>query len=251
MRSDEGRAFLQAGDWHGWKGLETGQRRGDAEPTWCRELAADEDVIPLPAFAETMGHVSVRDSLQQRRSVRRFSHRQLTLEELSFLLWSVQGISGEDHRRRTAPSAGARHPLETYIVGRRIQGLSPGIYWYHVERHGLVLLGPQSDETISEGALAEQLTAGCLGQSFVGAAPACFVWTARPARSEWRYGPLAPKLIVLDVGHAAQNLYLAAVSIGAGTCAIGAYDQQLLDKLLAVDGVDEMVVYASPVGFPE
>jgi len=75
-----------------------------------------------------------------------------------------------------------------------------------------------------------------------------FIWTAVPYRTEWRYGPVSPKLVALDAGHACQNLYLAVEAIGAGTCAIGAYDQELSDAMCGVDGRDEFVVYMAPVG---
>ena len=246
MEGDEGRKFLQAGDWLGWKGLDTAQRLGQPEPPWYNVVQDEAQMIQLPEPSAELGTVSVRDVLQQRRSRRRFSDQPLALEELAFLLWSVQGISGGDHRKRTAPSAGARHPLETYVACSGVNSLPPGIYRYQVERHALAAL-PAAAEASS---LKDQLTSGCLGQAFVGAAPVCFLWTVRPERSQWRYGPLASKLIVLDTGHAAQNLYLAAESIGAGTCTIGLYDQDALDGLLGVDGIHELVVYAAPVGFP-
>ena len=52
----------------------------------------------------------------------------------------------------------------------------------------------------------------------------------------------------MDAGHVCQNLYLAAEAIKAGTCAIAAYDQSLMDNLLRVDGEDEFTVYLAPVG---
>jgi len=87
-----------------------------------------------------------------------------------------------------------------------------------------------------------------LGQSFVGAGAVTFVWTALPQRTEWRYGAAAHKVIALDAGHLCQNMYLACEAIGAGTCAIAAYDQELMDTLVGVDGEDEFVIYLAPVG---
>ena len=75
-----------------------------------------------------------------------------------------------------------------------------------------------------------------------------FFWTALPARSEWRYAEASYKVIALDAGHLCQNLYLACEAVGAGTCAIAAYDQQLADDLLGVDGDDEFTIYLAPVG---
>jgi len=82
----------------------------------------------------------------------------------------------------------------------------------------------------------------------VGKCAAVFIWTAIPYRSEWRYHLVAHKAMLLDAGHVCQNLYLACEGIGAGTCAIAAYDQEKIDDLIKVDGKDEFTIYLSPVG---
>jgi SagB-type dehydrogenase family enzyme len=87
-----------------------------------------------------------------------------------------------------------------------------------------------------------------LGQTFAGSAAATFAWTAIPYRMEWRYGLAAHKVIALDAGHVCQNMYLACEAIDAGTCAIAAYHQALMDELLGVDGKDEFTIYLAPVG---
>jgi SagB-type dehydrogenase family enzyme len=65
---------------------------------------------------------------------------------------------------------------------------------------------------------------------------------------EWRYGLAAHKVIAIDAGHVCQNLYLACEAIGAGTCAIAAYDQEAMDDLVGLDGKDEFTIYLAPVG---
>jgi SagB-type dehydrogenase family enzyme len=74
------------------------------------------------------------------------------------------------------------------------------------------------------------------------------IWTTIPYRMEWRYGAAAHKVIALDAGHVCQNLYLACEAIGAGTCAVAAYHQELMDQFLRVDGTDEFTIYIAPVG---
>ncbi len=241
----EGRAWLRADGWRKRGSLETAQRAGEPEPAPQKDWAGSGDSMVLPSPEHGMTDVSVADALGRRRSKRSFvEDRALSLEQLSFLLWSVQGVSGSDLRMRTSPSGGARHPFETYLAVRRVDGLEPGLYGYDVASHAVHLLQPRSADD-----LRHRLSEGCLGQAFVGQAPVCFLWAARPERSEWRYGPLAHKLIALDAGHVCQNLYLAVEALGAGTCGIGAYDQELLDELLDLDGQDEFVIYAAPVGF--
>jgi SagB-type dehydrogenase family enzyme len=92
------------------------------------------------------------------------------------------------------------------------------------------------------------LTRATLGQGFVGDSAVTFVWTTVPYRMEWRYSLAAHRVILIDVGHVCQNLYLACEAIDAGTCAVGAYDQQAIDALIGVDGEDEFTVYLAPVG---
>jgi SagB-type dehydrogenase family enzyme len=139
------------------------------------------------------------------------------------------------------PSAGNRHPLETYVAALRVSGLGPGFYRYLPLEHELLHL-------FQEEQMPRKLTEATLGQAFVGEAAAVFVWTTIPYRSEWRYGLAAHKTVALDAGHVCQNLYLACEAIGGGTCAVAAYHQQLMDRLVRVDGSDEFVIYLAPVG---
>jgi len=142
---------------------------------------------------------------------------------------------------RTVPSAGARHAFETYLALMRIAGVKPALYRYLPVDHQLVY-----ERDIEH--LGLRVTEAALGQKFVTDAAAVFIWTALPRRMEWRYGLAAHKVILLDAGHVGQNLYLACEAIRAGTCTLAAYDQDLMDTLLGVDGTDEFAVYLAPVG---
>jgi SagB-type dehydrogenase family enzyme len=142
---------------------------------------------------------------------------------------------------RTVPSAGCRHPFENYLAVLRVETLSPGIYRYLPLHHSLI-------RESTPDRLPERLTVATRGQRFAGDAAVTFIWTAIPARTEWRYAEASAKVIALDAGHLCQNLYLACEAIGAGTCAIAAYNQELCDELVGADGSDELVVYLAPVG---
>jgi SagB-type dehydrogenase family enzyme len=96
--------------------------------------------------------------------------------------------------------------------------------------------------------LERKITRASLGQPYPGASAVTFIWTVIPYRMEWRYGLAAHKVIALDAGHVCQNLYLACEAIGAGTCAIAAYDQDGMDELLKIDGEEEFTIYLAPVG---
>src|SRR5512141_1156900 len=95
---------------------------------------------------------------------------------------------------------------------------------------------------------AAEASGACFGQRFVGKGAVTFFWSVIPYRMEWRYAPAAHRVLPMDVGHVCQNLYLSAEAIGAGVCAVAAYDQEALDALLNLDGEEEFVIYLAPVG---
>ncbi len=224
----------------------TDQSRGINPPPIekpCPDNAQRIDLLP-PDQGSSMGNISLASALANRKSHRVFKKEPLTLEELSFLLWATQGIRqivNAGTALRTVPSAGARHSFETYPVVLNVEGLEAGIYRYLAVEHQLIL-----EHTDSE--LQKTIVEAAHSQSFVGRAPVTFVWTTVPYRMEWRYHTAAHKVIAIDAGHVCQNLYLAVEAIGAGTCAIAAYNQELMDSLLRVDGKDEFVVYMAVVG---
>jgi SagB-type dehydrogenase family enzyme len=237
-----GRAFLKA-NWNAIEGVTSDQDAGVPVPVMekpCPAGAATVDLVPADRL--TVGKLSVREAIAGRRSRRAFSSDRMSLEEISYLLWATQGIAKLTPKwsLRTSPSGGARHPFETHLAVFRVDGVEPGLWRYQPIEHRLCRLGRSAEGMAAEldAALFEQLF-GCA---------VAFLWTAVPYRTEWRYHAVSHKVILLDAGHLCQNLYLAAESIGCGTCGLGAYDQQALDRFLGVDGVNEMAVYAAPVG---
>jgi SagB-type dehydrogenase family enzyme len=188
--------------------------------------------------------INLISAIQNRESRRHYKEEPLSLEELSFVLWATQGIrkrAADTTAFRTVPSAGCRHALETYICVLNVTGLATGIYRYLPLEHQLLVVS--INDTLSE-----DIVTAALYQSFIGKAPATFIWTTIPYRMEWRYHIAAHKVIALDAGHVCQNLYLASAAIGAGTCAVAAYHQELMDKLLGVDGKSEFAIYLAAVG---
>ena len=199
----------------------------------------ERDVSPLGAM------------LENRYSLRSYGGGPPTLEELSFLLWAAQGVKAVNQYRtlRTAPSGGARHPLELYAFVNNVAGLAPGAYHYLALEDKLERLGCRANQ-------ADQLTFALAGQEFAGHAPVCLVWTAVPYRSEWRYDSHGHKDILLDAGHSCQNVYLACEELGLGCCALAAYDQAAMDELLGLSSEvtdsreAEFTVYACCAGRP-
>ena len=225
---------------------QTGQSLGELPPPIEKPFSADAKRIDLVPPGEWKGidSVDLETAMRNRKSRRNFKREALSLEEISFLLWASQGLRQQIDRftaLRIPPSAGARHALETYLCVFRVEGLEPGIYRYLPLEHQLLL-------EFEEDRAAEKLTEATLGQSFTARSAATFIWTTIPRRMEWRYGLAAHKVIAIDAGHACQNLYLACEAIKAGTCAVGAYHQELMDQLLRIDGQEEFTIYLAPVG---
>ena len=243
----ETRRILGADGWSHWDRIETDQKRGIASPPIQLALPDTSQTIDLvPPEKITIGRMSLFTAIEQRWSHRKFTGESFTLEELSFLVWATQGLTrivgNQGANLRTVPSGGGRHPFETYLAVSRVADVPEGVYRYDVLGHRLLRL--MAPETMS----SETLTKGCRNQHYFEGAAVTFIWTVVPYRTSWRYGELSPKTIAQDSGHMCQNLYLAATSIGAGTCAIGAYYQDVMDKLLGVDGSNEFVIYIAPVG---
>lgn len=223
----------------------TSQSAGEPPPPVQKPVSADSVIIPLPNQDEwQIPPFDLLSAIGTRESHRHFLRESLSLEELAMLCWATQGVRRVVHEAavlRTVPSAGCRHPLETYFAALRVDGLTPALYRYLPLEHALVLEKP-ADQLVTE------LIRATHGQRFVGLAAGCFIWTALPARTEWRYAEASYKVIALDAGHVCQNLYLACEAIGAGTCAIAAYRQDLMDDLVGVDGDEEFTLYVAPVG---
>lgn len=133
------------------------------------------------------------------------------------------------------------HPFKTYLIVNRVEDLKPGVYRYLPIEHKLLLVKDSQPSN-------DQVSEACCGQAFVGEAAVVFVWAVIPYRTEWRYSVIAYKAIAIEAGHICQNLYLACETIGAGACAILAYEQKAMDALIDVDGEDEFTVYLAPVG---
>jgi len=242
----EQREFLKAHRWDRFADEQTPQRRNEPVPPVQKPYPEDAALIDLVAPGGLrVGKAPLIDVIRARVSHRAYTDESLTLEELSFLLWATQGIREVSENgkftKRTTPSGGARHAFETYLLVERVESLERGLYRYLPLQHKLLFIQKVDDQP-------EKVSAGCRGQKFVGNAALVFAWTTIPYRAEWRYGLVAHKMIAMDSGHVCQNLYLACGAIGAGTCAVDAYDQNKMDALVGVDGEDEFVVYVAPVG---
>jgi SagB-type dehydrogenase family enzyme len=183
--------------------------------------------------------------LRIRNSIRSYSPKALHTADLAFLLWASTGIQRKHYNQefRTAPSAGALYPIETYLVVNNVEGLEKGLYHYNIQAHTL--------EELKIGALGKDLSHGALEQEMCQEAQVVFIWTAIFERAKWKYKQRAYRYVYLDAGHIAQNLALSATSIGLGSCQIGAIFDDEINTILDVDGIEESTIYLSTVGYPK
>ena len=213
---------------------EDGVPRTAGSPAGSGDIGASVgDILDLPA-PRTLGSASLEETLAARRSAREFSDEPLTLEQISQLLWSAQGIT-VDWGGRTAPSAGALYPLEVYVV------TADGSFHYLPDGHRL--------RVMSRGDLRAPLAEAALDQSAVSEAPAVFVITAVYARTAGKYGDRAERYVHLEAGHACQNLLLQAVALGLGAVPIGAFSDAEVQSVLGLPA-DQEPLYLIPVGHP-
>ena len=203
---------------------------------------AETAALPRTAAGGEGAEVFLR-LVESRRSRRNFARTPMTLAELGTLLWASQGVLRviEGHTMRTVPSAGARHPLETYVIANRVESLEPGLYRYQPIPHELVTLRHDAH-------LGRQAAEACLQQNMVALCGATFAWTAVIDRARWKYQQRAYRYIYLDAGHACQNVYLACEALELSCCAIGAVHDDAMNGLIGVDGREEFIIYLAAVG---
>lgn len=200
----------------------------------ANQAAKTQGRVDLPAPVRA-GGMPLAEALARRASVREYRTQPLAATELSQLLWAAQGITHGD-AGRTAPSAGARYPLELYVA-------TPAGF-FHYDPRGHLL------ERLSGADLRPAISAAALGQRCLAEAPAVFVFTALVSRTAQRYGESrSPRYVHLEIGHAAQNLLLQAVALNLGGVPVGAFADSRLQSALPVPA-DHTVFYLVPIGHP-
>lgn len=193
--------------------------------------------IKLPEPRASEG-TSVEQVLRIRRSVRTFAAEPLELSEVAQLLWSAQGITNRNGLR-TAPSAGALYPLEIYVVAGGVNDLPCGVWHYLPDNHRLERLGDTDIRT--------PLAHAALDQTWIREAAAVVVFAAVYERTTRKYGKRGMRYVHIEAGHAAENLFLQAVSLGLNTVVVGAFQDDDIRNTLGLPE-DHMPLILMPVG---
>ena len=191
--------------------------------------------LPEPKYDATM---SVEKAIYKRRSLREFKHLPLSIEQTADLLWAGQGTTALGGYR-TAPSAGALYPLETYLIAGDVAGLETGVYRYLSREHAI--------QCLSNKDIRADISQASLTQTWMQDAPAMIALTACPERTTSQFGKKALPFVYMEAGHAAQNIYLEAVSLNLITIGVASLDEEKVRKLMGLK-TEEHPLYILPVG---
>ena len=185
--------------------------------------STDDRVLLPPPRHE--GEISVEEALRQRRSSREFGRGSLGLADVAQVLWAAQGVT-HAAGYRTAPSAGALYPLEIYLLAGEVADLEAGVYRYLPKEHGLIL--------VRKGDLRERVASAAHSQACIRRAPAVLVITGIYQRTAKKYGQRAHRYVQIEVGHAAQNVYLQCTAADLATVFVGAFADGEMQKVLGL-----------------
>ena len=222
-----------------------------ANPVLQGVLAASSKRYPSAPTVALPAHLpksplSFDEALLSRRSFREFDGRPLAVPEVTKLLLAAGGITGwidlAGHERqplKAAPSGGALYPVELYLFAFRVTGLAPGLYHYAAADHAL--------ELVRTGGMAREVACLCYTEALAEAA-AVIALTGISAKSRLKYGERGYRFTLLEAGHIAQNALLAANALELGACPFGGFIDDDLDRLLGIDGLDEVSLYLVAIG---
>lgn len=210
---------------------------GKSLPLYKKYEQAPKIKLPVPTFEGR----NVERAIRERRSRRRFTDQPMTLEELAQILLSADGITHSDGSiKRAAPSAGALYPIDIYIAASGVISLENALYHFQVSDSSL--------ELIKEGDLSSSLHLAANKQGAIGSSPCTIILTARFDRSTMKYADRGYRYAYLEAGAICQNIYLQVASLELGTCAVGAFNDDVLNELLEIDGVSEAALLLLPIG---
>ena len=243
-RTAQGRAFMHMERVED-PDYKTDQYSGVKQPPLFKDPVSDT-IIKLPADFENLNvNNDFLNIVNSRTSHRVYREENISLPELSFVLWCAQGVKdlrGKHYATlRTVPCGGARHEFELYLCVQHVEGLKPGFYHYLPQTHSLELLKEQDD-------LKEFISTSLEGQSWADKAGVVFYFDMVAYRAEWRYGIYSHRIALVDAGYISENIYLAATALGLGSCAIGAIQEDVIDEVFGLDGDEEFVFLAHPMG---
>lgn len=225
--------------------FESDQDKKLPQPPLVKKAMRKESIELPKNFKDLSIHSDFLEIINTRHSSRVYTQEPMSLLELSYILWTCQGVKqlrGKHYATlRTVPSGGARHGFELYFVCQNVEGLQLGTYHYLPMEHRIEFLNPIDK-------VSDVLSASVCGQLWALKANVIFYFSYIPYRTEWRYGNLAHRIALVDLGHVGENIYLASTSIDLGTCGIGACATTICDEMFELGGENEFIIYSQTVG---
>lgn len=194
--------------------------------------------IKLPEPKYDSG-TSIEKALLNRRSIREYKNEPLKISEVSQLLWAAQGITDPKTGFRTAPSAGALYPIEIRVIIGNVEEVASGIYKYAPQEHELLI--------VKEGDIRDKIAIAANKQTWIEKGAIIIVFSAVYERTTQKYGDGGVKFAHIEVGHAAQNAYLQAVSLNLGMTVVGGFNTEEIKKILSMPD-NEDPLYIAPIG---
>ncbi|MBU1093924.1 MAG: SagB/ThcOx family dehydrogenase [Firmicutes bacterium] len=227
-------------DWRELKETITDRKLNLEKPVMFKQPVEGSLIIDLDRVFPNIRQKTLEECIKNRRSLRSYKEQNLTLEEVTYLLWETSRVDSfkPGITFRTIPTAGATNSMETYLFLNKVEGIAKGLYLYVQDKHQLSLIDdtPGLEEIVNE-ALYGQLRGAAV----------VFFFTATPYRTEYKYAHLSHKMIAIEAGHAGQNVSLAAEVIDCGAVMLAAYVQEYCDNLFNI-GNEEFVTYVATIG---
>jgi len=210
--------------------------RAGARRTEAHTVALPDSILPRLPLDEVVA---------ARRSRRHYHPRPVALEELSATLQTGYGVTGKgpgDVQLRSVPSGGALYPLDAYVAALAVTGLEQRLYRFDPLRDCLEILRPVARSQLEPLTPYPELVANASAVVFL---------TATFWRSRFKYGQRGYRFALLEAGHVAQNVLLAATALGLASVPLGGFFDRQVNDLLEVDGLHEAALYVIPLGRPE
>lgn len=213
---------------------------GKRVPLYKQYPDAEKTKLPPPAQAG----LSLAEAIQRRQSIRSFSEEPVGLDHVSRILLSAAGITHThgSFQMRTAPSGGALYPIDIYVIVDKVDGLENGLYHFQVSDSSL--------ELVKRGEFNGRIHTASHEQGAVGFSPLTLILTARFDRSTVKYADRGYRYVYMEAGAICQNIYLQAAALDMGTVAVGAFNDDAVNRLLELDGAAEATLLIMPVGCP-
>ena len=253
QRIETGRRFMARWSQPGDETFESDQQKKLPQPPLVKAAMRETAIELQKNFEDLELNNDILSVINNRKSSRIYTQETMSLLQLSYLLWTTQGVKDIRGRSyatiRTVPCGGARHEFECYMLIQNVEGLEDGSYHYLPMEHKIELLDTKAALEERLGVQYRDLMVATInGQLWGAKSNVIFHYSMVAYRAEWRYGIRAHRTALIDAGHVTENLYIACSAANIGTCAIGSVNPPLCDQIFELDGVEEFSFYGATVG---